>query len=58
MNFSFLAHGAFAFPTKKSFSQFMRLLASLMFSPHPTKEGTEQEAGCVLAANQGQPPAK
>lgn len=36
----------------------MRLLASLLFSPHPTKEGTEQEAGCVLAANQGQPPAK
>ena len=58
MNFAFLAHAAFTFPVKLSLSQSTSLLAFFLFSPHPTKEESEQEAGWVFGCWPGSTPCK
>jgi len=47
--FYLLAWTAFAFPIKLPLSLSMSLLAFLIFSPHPMREGRDQAAGWGLA---------
>ena len=51
--FALLACAAFAFLVKLSLSQPTNLLFFLLFSLHSMEEGSEQDAGWVLAAGQG-----
>lgn len=46
--FAFLGHKAFAFLIKVPLPSSTSLLAFLLFTPHPTGEGSAQEAGWVL----------
>lgn len=46
--FAFLGHTAFAFLIKVPLPSSTSLLAFLLFTPHPTGEGSAQEAGWVL----------
>jgi len=52
----FLHATAFAFPVKLSLSQSRSLLACLLFSLLPAKEGSEQEAGWVFGCWPGLTP--
>lgn len=58
MIFAFLAHAAFAFPVNLSLCHSMSRLAFLPFSPHPAKEGSEQEAGWVFGCWPGSSPCE
>lgn len=43
--FALPVHAAFALPIKKLLPQTTSLLTFLLFSPHPTREGSAQAAG-------------